>query len=133
MCVVENMDAAEVLGGVFLLIIGVLIVIPLPVDGWIWIPLDAPMGELELIIAGGLILLGVYLIVAGLRSKKKSPMREIVGGVCLIFSFLICFAGLATENETWTTIFLILGIGLLVIGLILVDITKVAKKAMPKS
>ena len=127
------MDAAEVLGGVFLLIIGVLVVIPLPIDGWIWLPLDAPMGGLELIIAGGLALLGVYLIVAGFRSKKKSPMREVVGGVCLIFSFLLCFAVLGFEGEIWATVFLILGIGLLVVGLILVDIVKVAKKAMPKS
>ena len=127
------MDAAEVLGGIFLLIIGVLVVIPFPIDGWIWIPLDGPMGELELIIAGGLILLGVYLIVAGFRSKKKSPTREVIGGVCLIFSFLLCFAVLAVEGEIWATVFLVLGIGLLVVGLVLIDIMKVAKKAMAKS
>lgn len=128
----ENMDAAEVLGGIVLLMIGVLCVVPLPVDGWIWV-LDVPMGELEMLIVGVLIVLGVYLIVAGFRSKKKSPLREVVGGVCLIFSVLICFAGLAADSETWTIGFLILGISFLVIGLVLVGIQKVAKKAMLKS
>lgn len=134
MLVGENMDAAEVLGGIFLLTIGILCVVPLPVDGWfIWGPLDAPMGAIVVLIAGGLIVLGVCLVVAGFRSKKKSPMREVVGGVCLIFSFLICFAGLAAESETWTIVFLVFGIGFLVIGLVLVGVRKVAKKAMPKS
>jgi hypothetical protein len=115
------MDIAEVLGGVFLLILGVLAVVPLPLDGWfVWFPPDPSMTTLIVGIAVFFIIIGFYLIVAGFRSEKKSQIGEVVGYVILIFSCLILFAGLATESETWTTVSLILGIGFLIVGIFVV-------------
>ena len=115
------MDIAEVLGGVFLLILGVLAVVPLPLDGWfVWFPPDPSMTTLIVGIAIFFIILGFYLIVAGFRSEKKSQIGEVVGYGILIFSCLILFAGLATESETWTTVSLILGIGFLIVGIVVV-------------
>ena len=115
------MDIAEVLGGISLLMIGVLAVVPLLLDGWfIWFPPDPSVTAIVIVTAVFLIILGFYLIVAGFRSEKKSHIREVVGYVCLTFSSLIFFAGLATESETWTTVFLILGFGSLIVGAVLV-------------
>jgi len=123
------MDIAEVLGGVFLLILGVLVVVPLPLDGWfVWFPSDPSMTTLIVGIAVFFIILGFYLIVVGFRSEKKSQIGEVVGYACLIFSCLILFAGLATESETWTAVSLILGIGFLIVGIVVVG-RKEKKKA----
>ena len=127
------MDAGEVIGGVFLLIVGVLCIVPLPLDGeFIWLLPDGPFATIAIVAAGICIIFGVFLIVAGLRSKEKTPTREVIGGVFLLLSFLVCTAGLAADSGTWTTIALIFGVGFLVIGLILVDIWNFVKKAMLK-
>jgi len=115
------MDIVEVLCGIFILIVGVLAVVPLPFDGWfIWFPPDPSMTTLVAAISVFFIILGFYLIVAGFRSEKKSQIREVVGYASLIFSCLVLFAGLATESETWTTVSLILGVGSLIVGAALV-------------
>jgi hypothetical protein len=122
------MDAVEVIGGIFLLIIGVLAVAPLPIDGWfIWFPSDASMTTVVVVAAGFFIILGTYFVMAGYRSKKKSPIKEVVGGGFLLLSFSTFFLGSVTENEAWTTIFLILGVGFLVVGVVLVGAKTVKK------
>jgi uncharacterized membrane protein HdeD (DUF308 family) len=84
------MDIVEVLCGIFLLILGVLAVVPLPSDGWfIWFPPDPSMTTLVIAVAVFCIVLGFYLIVAGFRSEKKSQMREVVGYACVVFSCLV--------------------------------------------
>jgi len=126
-------DAGEVIGGVFLLIVGVLCIVPLPLNGeFTWLLPDGPFATIAIVAAGFCIIFGVFLIVAGLRSKEKTPTREVVGGVFLLLSFLVCIACLAAEGGTWTTIALILGIGFLVIGLVLVDAWNFVKKAVSK-
>jgi uncharacterized membrane protein HdeD (DUF308 family) len=66
------MDIAEVLGGIFLLIIGVLAVVPLPLDGWfIWFPPEPSVTALVIVIAVFLMILGFCLIVTGFRSEKN--------------------------------------------------------------
>ena len=115
------MDIVEVLCGIFLLILGVLAIVPLPLDGWfIWFPSDPSMTTLVIAVAVFFIILGLYIIVVGFKSEKKSKMREVVGYGCIIFSCLVLFAGLATESETWTTVSLILGISSLIAGAVLV-------------
>jgi len=115
------LDIVEVLCGIFLLILGVLAVVPLPLDGWfIWFPSDPSMTTLVIAVAVFFIILGLYIVVVGFRSEKKSQMREVVGYACVIFSCLVLFAGLATESETWTTVSLILGISSLIAGAVLV-------------
>lgn len=124
------MDIVEVLCGIFLLILGILAVVPLPLDGWfIWFPPDPSMTTLVIAVAVFCIVLGFYLIVSGFRSEKKSQMREVVGYACVIFSCLVLFAGLATESDPWTTVSLILGIGSLIVGAVLVIRTRSGRNA----
>lgn len=128
------MDIAEVLGGIFLLAFGVLVAIPLPLDGWYY----GPTPEAFVIgLIGGIffIVLGSYLIIAGFRSEKKSQMREVVGTISLILSFSILFVGLVIESEFWQRVFLILGVGFLAAGVaaFLTSARKVAKKTTSKS
>jgi len=115
------LDIVEVLCGIFLLVLGVVAVVPLPLDGWfIWFPPDPSMTTLVIAVAAFFIILGLYIIVVGFRSEKKSQVREVVGYACVIFSCLVLFAGLATESETWITVSLILGTSSLIAGAVLV-------------
>lgn len=133
MRVEENMDIAEVLGGIFFLILGILAFVPLPIDGWFYEPTPG-IFVIALVAGSFFIILGGYLVVAGLRSKKKSPTREVVGIMCLMLSCFILFIGLFAESEIWTRVFLILGLGFLVVGVgaFLVGFRKAARKSTPK-
>lgn len=126
------MDIAEVLGGILFLTVGFLLVVPIPLDGWFY---GSTLGASVIGSVGGIffIVLGFYLIVAGFRSEKKSQTREVVEVMCLILAFLFSFAGLIAESETWARVFLILGVGSLVVGIGLVGIRKIAKKATRES
>lgn len=127
------MDVEGIVGGVFLLTIGILVVVPLPLDGGvIWLPPDLLMTAVVIASAGVLIIVGICLIVSGFRSAKKSQPKEVVGSTCLILSFFVLFAGFVAESEIWAGASLILGVGFLVVGIVLVGVRKVVKKARRK-
>ena len=109
------MEAAEVLGGIFLLMIGILVVAPLPGNGLLY--QDFPeFTAVSLICGSVIIILGLYLTVVGLRSKKRSDRLDIMGAFCLLLSFITLLTALITEDGIWVWIPLIIGVGLLSVG-----------------
>jgi hypothetical protein len=122
-------DIEGIVGGIFLLTIGILVIVPLPLDGgFIWLPPDPTITAIVLAVASLLIIVGTFLIVAGFRSTKKSQPRKVAGATCLLLSFFILFAGFIAESEFWAGVSLALGVGFLVAGVFLVGIRETTKK-----
>ena len=123
------MKAAEVLGGIFLLIIGILSAAPFPWDGWFYeeFPEFAALG---LVCGIAISLLGSYLIISGFKSKKKSRRIDTIAALCLLLSFIILFTAFMTESGILAWSFTIIGVGFLIVGLgaVLISERGTAKK-----
>ncbi|UCC33473.1 MAG: hypothetical protein JSW53_00210 [Candidatus Bathyarchaeota archaeon] len=117
-----RMDATEVIGGIFLLMIGVLTTAPLPFDGWFY---ESFPEFAATALAGGifLILLGSYLAIAGFKSKEEASRMETVGAICLFISFIILLAAFVAEDGVGAGVsaiagwaFLVVGVGTVLVG-----------------
>ena len=123
------MEAAEVLSGIILLIIGILAVAPFPENGWFYeeFPEFAAIG---LVCGAVIFVLGSYLTISGFRSTKKSRRIDTIGASSLLLSFITLFVAFITESGIWAWSFAIVGVGFLMVGVgaVLVSERKAKKK-----
>ena len=123
------MEVAEVLSGIFLLMIGILAVAPFPWNGWFYeeFPEFAAIG---LVCGVIIIILGSYLTIFGFKSKKKSRRIDTIGAFCLLLSFITLFIAFITESGIWAWSFTIIGVGFLItgVGAVLISERRTAKK-----
>ena len=109
------MEAAEVLSGIFLLMIGILAAAPFPLDGWFYeeLPEFAAIG-----LVGGVVIavLGVYLTISGFKSRKKSRRIDTIGAFSLLLSFVTLLIAFIMESGIWAWSFTAAGVGFLIVG-----------------
>jgi hypothetical protein len=123
------MEAAEVLSGIFLLMIGILAVAPFPGNGLFY--QDFPeFAAISLICGSVIIILGFYLTVVGLRSEKRSNRLDTIGVFFLLLSFLTLLTASITEDGPRAWIFVMIGVGFLSAGVGAVLIGKRRKPHM---
>jgi hypothetical protein len=123
------MEAAEVLSGIFLLMIGILAVAPFPWDGWFYEEF-AEFAVIGLVCGGVIVLLGSYLTISGFKSEKKSRRIDTIGALCLFLSFITLLIAFATESGIWAWSITIIGVSLLIVGVgaVLISERKTAKR-----
>lgn len=123
------MEAAEVLSGIFLLMIGILTVVPFPWNGWFYEEFSE-FAALGLVCGFVIILLGFYLTISGFKSRKKSRGIDTIGAFCLLLSFITLLIAFITESGIWAWNFTIIGVGFLIVGVsaVLISERRIAKK-----
>lgn len=123
------MQTAEVLSGVFLLTIGILAVAPFPWDGWFYEEF-LEFAALGLVFGVVIILLGLYLMISGFKSTKKSSKIDTIGASCLLLSFITLFIAFIKESGIWAWSLTIIGVGFLIMGVgaVLISERGTAKK-----
>ena len=109
------MEEAEVLGGIFLLMIGILVVAPVPGNGW-FIEEFPEFWAIGLVSGAIIFIFGSYVTISGFKSKKKSQRLDTIGAFCLFLSFITLFIALITESGIWSWSLTITGMGLLIAG-----------------
>lgn len=123
------MEAADILSGIFLLMIGILAAAPFPFNGLFYedFPEFAAIG---LVFGVFIIILGSYLTISGFKSKKKSQRIDTIGAFCLLLSFITLLTAFITESGIWAWSFTIIGVGFLIVGVgaVLISDRKTAKK-----
>lgn len=123
------MEAAEVLGGIFLLMIGILIVTPIPGNGW-FIEEFPEFWTIGLVCGAIIFIFGSYVTISGFKSKKKSQRIDTIGAFCLLLSFITLFIAFITESGIWSWSLTIIGMSLLIagVGVVLIGERRTAKK-----
>jgi len=123
------MNVTEVIGGIFLLTIGILAAAPFPFDGWFYESFPE-FAAIALVCGTFLVLLGSYLTIAGFKSKEEASRIDTVGASCLLISFIILFVAFVAESENWARVSAIVGVGFLVVGVgaVLASERRVKKK-----
>ncbi|UCE29661.1 MAG: hypothetical protein JSV85_02795 [Candidatus Bathyarchaeota archaeon] len=109
------MEAAEVLSGIFLIMIGILAAAPFPLDGWFYeeLPEFAAIG---LVFGVVIAIFGVYLTISGFKSRRKSRRTDTIGAFCLLLSFVTLLTAFIMESGIWAWSFTAAGVGFLIVG-----------------